>query len=34
MPGDAYDGILLRYVNPLTDGPTLPTLSCEIQMLR
>jgi gentisate 1,2-dioxygenase len=34
MPGNAYDGILLRYVNPLTDGPTLPTLSCEIQMLR
>jgi len=33
-PGDPYDGILLRYVNPITGGPTLPTLSCEIQMLR
>ncbi len=32
--GDAFDGLLLRYVNPLTGGPTLPTLSCEIQMLR
>ena len=33
-PGDPYDGILLRYVHPVTGGPTLPTLSCEIQMLR
>ncbi|MEE9145366.1 MAG: cupin domain-containing protein [Candidatus Binatia bacterium] len=33
-PGDAYEGILLNYVNPLTGGPTLPTLSCAIQMLR
>jgi 1-hydroxy-2-naphthoate dioxygenase len=33
-PGDPYDGLLLRYVNPLTGGPTLPTFSCEIQMLR
>jgi gentisate 1,2-dioxygenase len=33
-PGDAWDGLLLRYVNPVTGGPTLPTLSCEIQMLR
>jgi gentisate 1,2-dioxygenase len=33
-PGDAHDGLLLRYVNPLTGGPTLPTFSCEIQMLR
>lgn len=33
-PGDPYDGILLEYVNPLTGGPTLPTLSCGIQMLR
>lgn len=32
--GDPFDGLLLRYVNPLTGGPTLPTLSCEIQMLR
>ena len=33
-PGDPCDGILLRYVNPVNDGPTLPTLSCEMQMLR
>ncbi len=33
-PGDPFDGLLLRYVNPLTGGPTTPTLSCEIQMLR
>jgi len=33
-PGDPYDGLLLRYVNPLTGGPTSPTFSCEIQMLR
>ena len=33
-PGDPFDGLLLRYVNPLTGGPTLPTFSCEIQMLR
>jgi gentisate 1,2-dioxygenase len=33
-PGDPCDGILLRFVNPLTGGPTLHTLSCGIQMLR
>jgi gentisate 1,2-dioxygenase len=33
-PGDPFDGILLRFVNPLTGGPTLTTISCEIQMLR
>jgi gentisate 1,2-dioxygenase len=33
-PGDPFDGIILRYINPLTGGSTLPTLSCEIQMLR
>jgi len=33
-PGDPFEGILLRFVNPLTGGPTLPTLSCEMQMLR
>ncbi|MBI4523411.1 MAG: cupin domain-containing protein [Deltaproteobacteria bacterium] len=32
--GDPFDGLLLRYVNPLTGGFTLPTFSCEIQMLR
>lgn len=34
QPGDLFDGIILKYINPLTGGPTLPTLSCEIQMLR
>jgi gentisate 1,2-dioxygenase len=29
-----YDGVALEYVNPLTGGSTLPTLSCSIQMLR
>lgn len=29
-----YEGIALEYCNPLTGGPTLPTLSCLIQMLR
>ena len=33
-PGEPHDGLLLKYVNPLTGGPTLPTFSCEIQMLR
>ncbi len=33
-PGDPYDGILLQYANPLNGGPTLPTFSCAIQMLR
>jgi gentisate 1,2-dioxygenase len=31
---DPYDGVALEYVNPDTGGPTLPTLSCWIQMLR
>jgi gentisate 1,2-dioxygenase len=29
-----YDGYALEYVNPLTGGPTLPTLSCWIQLLK
>jgi gentisate 1,2-dioxygenase len=33
-PCDPFDGVLLRYVDPLTGGPTLPTLGCEIQMIR
>jgi len=31
---DSYDGVALEYVNPLTGGSTLPTISCWIQMLR
>jgi gentisate 1,2-dioxygenase len=33
-PCDPFDGVLLRYVDPLTGGPTLPTMACEIQMIR
>jgi gentisate 1,2-dioxygenase len=32
--GNPYDGVALEYINPATNGPTLPTLSCWIQMLR
>lgn len=31
---DPYDGALLRYVNPVTGGYTLATMSCEVQSLR
>ena len=29
-----FDGVAMEYVNPATGGPTLPTMSCQIQMLR
>ncbi len=32
--GSPYDGIILQYVNPLTGGPTLPTISAALQLLR
>ena len=32
--GDPFDDIRLQYVNPLNGGPTLPTFSCELQLLR
>jgi gentisate 1,2-dioxygenase len=31
--GDPCDGIYLRYTSPVDGGPTLPTFSCEIQLL-
>jgi gentisate 1,2-dioxygenase len=31
---DPYDGVILEYTNPLTGGPTLPTIGAWIQMLR
>jgi len=34
VPGDPYDGILLRYTDPVVGASTLPTMSCEIQMFR
>jgi len=33
-PGDPYDGVLLRYSDPISGGSTLPTMNCEVQMLR
>jgi gentisate 1,2-dioxygenase len=30
---DPYEGILVEYVNPLTGGPTMPTIGCRAQML-
>lgn len=32
--GDPFDAVKLEYVNPFTGGPTLPTYSCEVQLLR
>jgi gentisate 1,2-dioxygenase len=30
---DPYDGVLLEYANPLTGGPTMPTIGCWVQWL-
>lgn len=30
---DPYEGVLVEYTNPLTGGPTLPTISCRAQLL-
>ena len=32
--GSPYDGVILRYVNPVTGGPTLPTISASLLLLR
>jgi len=32
--GSPYDGVVLEYVNPITGGSAMPTLSCWIQWLR
>src|SRR5262245_66358891 len=32
--GSPFDGIILEYTNPVTGGPTMPTIACFIQMLR
>jgi 1-hydroxy-2-naphthoate dioxygenase len=32
--GDPFDGVRLEYVNPLNGGPTFPTFTCEMQLLR
>jgi len=33
-PGSPHDGVILQYVNPVTGGPTLPTISAFLQLLR
>ncbi len=30
---DPYDGVILEYVNPVSGGPTLPTMSCRMQLI-
>ena len=30
---DPYDGVLLEYTNPVTGGPTMPTIGCWVQLL-
>ena len=32
--GSPFDGIIMEYVNPLNGGPTLPTISAYLQLLR
>jgi gentisate 1,2-dioxygenase len=32
--GDPHDGAAVEFVDPATGGPTLPTMSCRVQMLR
>lgn len=31
---DPFDGVLLQYANPVTGGPTMPTIDCRVQWLR
>ena len=32
--GSPFDGVIVEYTNPLTGGPTMPTIACYAQMLR
>jgi gentisate 1,2-dioxygenase len=32
--GSPFDGVILEYTNPLTGGPTMPTIACYVQLLR
>ena len=34
VAADPYDGVALDYVDPLSGGPTFPTLLCRMQLLR
>lgn len=31
---DPHDGVHVRYTNPLDGGPAMPTIGCQVQMLR
>ena len=33
-PGDPFDAVTVAFSDPLTGGPTLPTIGCEMTMLR
>jgi gentisate 1,2-dioxygenase len=32
--GSPYDGVIMEYINPYTGGPTIPTMSAYLQLLR
>ena len=32
--GSPFDGVMLEYTNPYTGGPALPTMGCQIQLIR
>ena len=32
--GDASDGLILQYTNPMTGGPVMPTIACYVQLLK
>lgn len=32
-PGDPFDGVTVQYINPLTNGPALPTMDCQLHRL-
>jgi gentisate 1,2-dioxygenase len=34
LSASSFDGAALEYIDPATGGPTLPTMSCRVQMLR
>jgi 1-hydroxy-2-naphthoate dioxygenase len=34
LVGSPFDGVVLRYANPVTGGPTMPTMDCWVQLLR
>lgn len=34
VEGSPYDGVMMDYVNPVTNGPVMPTMGASMQMLR